>query len=100
MTTTQHPFVSRPHHTLLALMFPVLLSLVAEPITGLVDTGFVARLGTDPLAALGIATTALSSMFWVFNFLTVGTQTQISQAAGAGRSADTRSLTSLALIVG
>ncbi|MEL7236983.1 MAG: MATE family efflux transporter, partial [Chloroflexota bacterium] len=100
MTTTQHPFIARPHRTLLALMFPVLLSLVAEPITGLVDTAFIAQLEeTEPLAALGVATTALSSMFWVFNFLTVGTQTQISQAAGAGKSTNTQRLTSLALMV-
>ena len=44
-----HPFLVRPHRTLLGLMVPVLLSLVAEPLTGLVDTAFVARLGAAPL---------------------------------------------------
>lgn len=41
--TADHPFLVRPHRTLLGLMLPVLLSLVAEPLTGLVDTAFIAR---------------------------------------------------------
>ena len=48
--TTDHPFLVRPHRTLLGLMLPVLLSLVAEPLTGLVDTAFIARLGAAPEA--------------------------------------------------
>ena len=47
-----HPFVQRPHRTLLALSVPVLFSLIAEPLTGIVDTAFVARLGAVPLALL------------------------------------------------
>jgi len=81
-------------------MFPVLLSLTAEPLTGLVDTAFVAQLGTVALAGLGVATTALSALFWIFNFLNVGTQTQISQAVGAGDETGIRQIASLALCVG
>jgi len=94
-----HPFIDRPHRTLLALMFPVLLSLVAEPFTGLADTAFIAQLGTEPLAGLGVATIVLSTMFWVFNFLDMGTQTSISQASGAGETSDVRETLSLALTV-
>ena len=79
---TPHPFITRPHRTMLALSFPVLLSLIAEPLTGLVDTAFVAQLGATAQAALGVGTAALSTVFWVFNFLGVGTQTEIAQAAG------------------
>jgi Na+-driven multidrug efflux pump len=46
--TADHPFLVRPHRTLLGLMLPVLLSLVAEPLTGLVDTAFIARFGAAP----------------------------------------------------
>jgi MATE family multidrug resistance protein len=60
------------------------VSLVAEPITGLVDTAFVARLGAAELAALGVGTVLLSSSIWVFNFLGIGTQTEVAQALGAG----------------
>ena len=77
-----HPFVKSPHKTLVSMSLPVLLSLVAEPLTGLVDTGFVARLGAEPLAALGAGTVALSSIFWVFNFLGIGSQTEVAQACG------------------
>lgn len=76
-------FSERPHLTLLSLSFPVLLSLIAEPLTGLVDTAFVARLGAAPLAALGVGTMALSAVFWIFNFLGIGTQTEVAQALGA-----------------
>jgi MATE family multidrug resistance protein len=37
-----HPFLSRPHRTLLALSAPVMVSLAAEPLTALVDTAFLA----------------------------------------------------------
>ena len=77
-----HPFVKSPHKTLLSMSLPVLLSLVAEPLTGLVDTAFVARLGAESLAALGAGTVALSSIFWAFNFLGIGTQTEVAQAYG------------------
>ena len=77
-----HPFVKSPHKTLLSMSVPVLLSLVAEPLTGLVDTAFVARLGSESLAALGVGTVTLSGIFWVFNFLGIGTQTEVAQAHG------------------
>jgi MATE family multidrug resistance protein len=77
-----HPFVKSPHKTLLSMSLPVLLSLVAEPLTGLVDTAFVARLGSESLAALGVGTVTLSGIFWVFNFLGIGTQTEVAQAHG------------------
>ena len=78
----EHPFVKSPHKTLLSMSLPVLLSLVAEPLTGLVDTAFVARLGAESLAALGVGTVTLSGIFWVFNFLGIGTQTEVAQAYG------------------
>nr|MBX2820542.1 hypothetical protein [Rhodothermaceae bacterium] len=57
-----HDFVIKPHATLLGLSFPTLISLIAEPLTGLVDTAFVARLGSPALAALGVGTILLSSV--------------------------------------
>ena len=80
----EHPFASAPNRTFLGLALPVLLSLIAEPLTGLADTAFVARLGATELAALGVSITLLSSLFWVFNFLGTGTQTTVSQALGRG----------------
>ncbi|MCZ7668113.1 MAG: hypothetical protein M5U34_13420 [Chloroflexi bacterium] len=45
MTTPDHPFVKQPNRTLLALSIPVLFSLIAEPLTGLVDTALWLNVG-------------------------------------------------------
>ena len=92
-------FKQRPHHTLFALSIPVLFSLIAEPVTGLVDTAFVARQGNVAGAALGAGTVALSSVFWIFNFLGVGTQTEVAQALGRAERARATEASSLALSV-
>ena len=63
---------------------PLLFSLIAEPLTGLADTAFVARLDAAPLAGLGVGAAVLSSVFWVFNFLGIATQTQVARSHGAG----------------
>jgi MATE family multidrug resistance protein len=95
-----HSFLDRPHRTLLGLAAPVMVSLVAEPLTALVDTGFVSRLGPAPLAALGVATTLLSSVLWVFNFLSIGTQTELARSHGGGAEEEGRRVASLALALG
>ncbi len=95
-----HPFLTRRNRTILYLSLPILLSLIAEPVTGLVDTGFVARLGTAPLAALGVGTSALSSVFWIFGFLGIGTQTDVAQLYGRGQVAAAGRALSLAFAVG
>lgn len=97
MTNPPHPFTIRPHRTLLALSFPVLLSMTAEPITALVDTAFIASLGSVALAALGVGTTALSSLFWIFNFLGISAQTEVAQAVGKGNPEQAGSIAGLAL---
>lgn len=98
-TMNEHAYRKAPGKTFVSMSIPVLLSLIAEPLTGLIDTAFVARLGTDPLAALGVGTMVLSSAFWVFNFLGVGTQTEIAHAAGASNKQQTARTASTALIL-
>ncbi len=99
METTSHPFIKHPHRTLIGLSLPVLFSLTAEPITALVDTAFISSLGVVSLAALGVGTTALSSLFWMFNFLGVGTQTEIAQAFGRGETKGVKKTLSSALLL-
>ena len=99
MESSSHPFIERPHRTLIGLSLPVLLSLTAEPITALVDTAFISSLGVIPLAALGVGTTALSSLFWMFNFLGVGAQTEVAQAFGKGNLEKVKKTLSLALLL-
>ena len=78
----------------------MLFSLIAEPLTGLVDTGFVSRLGAEELAALGVGTVVLTGGLWLFNFLSVGSQTEVSQALGQNDLDRGRRIGSLALVVG
>jgi len=99
MQRSPHPFIERPHRTLIQLSFPVLLSLTAEPITALIDTAFISSLGVVPLAALGVGTTALSSLFWLFNFLGVGAQTEIAQRFGRGSQEKTSEILSTVLLL-
>ena len=96
----RHPFTRKPNRTILTLSLPILLSLIAEPVTGLVDTAFVAQLGAVPLAALGVGASALSSVFWIFGFLATATQTDVAQTAGRGQMEAAGKLTSLALVMG
>ena len=62
------------------MALPVLGTSIAEPLTSAADTYFLAQLGSAPLAALAIATSVISSAFWILNFIGVGIQTL---AAGA-----------------
>jgi MATE family multidrug resistance protein len=92
-------FLVTPAKSFFFLWIPVLFSMVAEPLTGLVDTAFVARLGTETLAALGVGTVVMSSCLWLFNFLSVGSQTEVSQALGRGQLQQGRKIASLALFL-
>ncbi|MBW2314021.1 MAG: MATE family efflux transporter [Deltaproteobacteria bacterium] len=78
---------------------PVLVSLVAEPLTGLVDTFFVKDLGAVPLAALGLSVILFSSVLWAFNFLGIGTQTEVATADGAGDHEQAREAFGAALML-
>ncbi len=94
-----HAFVQRPYRTLIGLSIPITLSLIAEPITGMVDTAFVAQLGAVPLAALGVGTTLLSTVFWIFNFLAISVQTEVAQALGREDGERANAITSLGLLL-
>lgn len=98
-SAAQHPFLNRPHRTVLALTVPVIISQIAEPLTGLVDTAFVARLGAPPLAALGVGGAAVSLLTWVFYFLGISTMTEVAQALGRGQLQRAREIASLGLLL-
>ena len=91
-------FLRSPLRNFIFMWTPVLFSMLAEPLTGLVDTAFVARLGPEALAALGIGTVVLTSGMWLFNFLSVGSQTEVSQAQGKNEPGQGKSFSSLALL--
>ncbi|MEC7922412.1 MAG: MATE family efflux transporter [Planctomycetota bacterium] len=82
-------FTEKPGRTILVMALPVLGTSIAEPLTSAADTYFLAQLGSAPLAALAIATSVISSAFWILNFIGVGIQTL---AAGAQAKGDRRLL--------
>lgn len=75
---------------ILALAIPALGALAIDPLLTLVDTAFVARLGTVPLAALGVDTAILSFAFFAFNFLAYVVTPLVARALGGGRVEEAR----------
>lgn len=69
---------------MLDLAIPATLTLLAEPVLGLVDTAIAGRLGRVELGALGLALSLLGAVTLVFNFLVFGTTTAVARALGSG----------------
>ena len=69
---------------ILRLAVPAFFALVAEPLFLLADSAVVGRLGTTPLAGLGIAGGLLASAIGVFVFLAYGTTAAVARRVGAG----------------
>jgi MATE family multidrug resistance protein len=77
--------VNRTHDRQIArLAIPALAALAADPLTSLVDTLFVGRVGTRALAALGVDAAIFGLAFFAFNFLAYGVTPLVSAALGAG----------------
>jgi len=73
-----------PDREILRLAVPAFFALVAEPLFLLTDSAVVGRLGTEPLAGLGIAGGLLASAIGIFVFLAYGTTAAVARRAGAG----------------
>ena len=71
---------------MLALALPATVTLIADPLLGIVDPAVVGRSGAAELGARGVATAVLATVSWVFNFLVIGTTSTVARALGAGRS--------------
>ncbi len=73
----------------LAIALPIVLSNATVPLLGLVDTGVVGQLGqAAPIGAVGIGAVVLTSIYWVFGFLRMGTSGLVAQSHGAGDGAE------------
>jgi putative MATE family efflux protein len=70
---------------ILALAVPALGALVAEPIFVLVDSAVVGHLGTSQLAALGLASTLLTTLVGLCVFLDYATTAAVARRIGAGQ---------------
>ena len=73
--------VSRSY--LFKLSIPIFFSNIAIPFVGLVDTALMGHLSSEKfLAAISIATSVVTMIFWSFGFLRMGTVGLIAQALG------------------
>jgi MATE family multidrug resistance protein len=68
---------------ILALGIPAMLAQASQPILNIGETALIGRLGAEALAARAIGAAIISSIYWVFAFLTFGTTTLIGYHFGA-----------------
>ncbi len=76
---TAAPSISRQ---ILSLALPALGALIAEPIFILIDSAMVGHLGTAPLGGLGVASSIVQTVVYLFVFLLFSTTTRAAQAYG------------------
>ena len=89
------------HSRVLKIARPIVLSNATVPILGAVDTGVVGQLGlAAPIGAVGIGAIIISSLYWFFGFLRMGTTGLTGQAHGAGRSGEVTAILTRAILTG
>ncbi len=89
------------HRRVLKIALPIVLSNATVPILGAVDTGVVGQMGqAAPIGAVGMGAVILSTIYWIFGFLRMGTTGLAAQARGAGDMAETGALLMRGLLLG
>ncbi|MDO5630750.1 MAG: MATE family efflux transporter [Paracoccus sp. (in: a-proteobacteria)] len=89
------------HRRVLAIALPIVVSNATVPLLGLVDTGVIGQLGqAAPIGAVGLGAVILTTFYWVFGFLRMGTTGLIAQSHGAGAAAETGAHLARALAIG
>ena len=96
--------LDRLDRRIMAIAVPALGSLIVQPLYVVTDTIVVGRLGTVPLGGLALASTVISTLVWVFNFLSYGTTVRVAVRRGrgddAGAASDALQALWLALAIG
>lgn len=87
------------NRSILRLAIPALGALAIDPLLTLADTAFVARLGVNDLAALGVDTAILGFAFFAFNFLAYVTTPLVARALGSDDTEGARRWVGDALIL-
>lgn len=89
------------HARVLRVAVPIVLANVTVPLLGAVDTAVVGQMGLPaPIGAVGLGAIILSSVYWIFGFLRMGTTGLTSQAFGAGDPAEGTAILLRALMIG
>ncbi|GFE51259.1 MATE family efflux transporter [Roseobacter cerasinus] len=98
--TTSDAQAAVSHRRVLKIALPIVLSNATVPILGAVDVGVVGQLGAAaPIGAVGLGAVILSTVYWIFGFLRMGTVGLVGQAAGAGDDAEVSAWLTRALLV-
>ena len=89
------------HARVLRIALPVVISNATIPLLGVVDTAVVGQLGDPaPIGAVGLGAVILTSIYWAFGFLRMGTVGLAAQAIGAGDRAEVAALLTRVLMIG
>ena len=89
------------HSKVLRIAVPVVIANITVPLLGVVDTGVVGQMGAAaPIGAVGMGAMILTSVYWIFGFLRMGTTGLTSQACGAGQTGEVAALLTRALMIG
>jgi MATE family multidrug resistance protein len=83
--TSDLPWIDRPGRELLRLAWPITVSTLSFATMTLASTAFVAQIGSDELAGVGLAGVVGFGTACFGIGLLRGTKTLVSQAVGAGR---------------
>ena len=98
MSDNQRPIT---HARVLKVAVPIVLSNATVPILGAVDTGVVGQMGlAAPIGAVGIGAIIISSLYWFFGFLRMGTTGLTGQAHGAGRHGEVTAILVRSVLIG
>ena len=88
------------HRRVLRIALPIVLSNATVPILGAVDVGVVGQMGeAAPIGAVALGAIVLSTVYWIFGFLRMGTVRLVGQAGGAGDTAEVSAWLTRALLV-
>ena len=91
MTTAPSPAQrDLTHARVLKIALPIVAANVTVPLLGLADTAVVGQMGlAAPIGAVGLGAVILSSVYWIFGFLRMGTTGLAAQAQGSGDTEET-----------
>ena len=95
--TTPQPIT---HRRVFKIAIPIVLSNATVPILGAVDVGVVGQMGqAAPIGAVAMGAIILTTLYWVFGFLRMGTVGMVGQAEGAGDRNEVSALLTRALMI-
>ena len=85
----------------LNIAVPIVISNATVPILGAVDTGVVGQMGlAAPIGAVGLGAIILTTFYWIFGFLRMGTVGLTAQADGNGDRGEVAALLTRGLMIG